>query len=70
MFIAGTQHAAQPKGQELTFSKCLCRLPFLCGFFKGQTEQGGWKERRGENLFRLHVYSQESSSILAPYYRH
>ncbi len=40
VFIAGTQHAVQPKGQELTFSKCLCRLLFLCGFFKEQTESG------------------------------
>lgn len=32
MFIAQRQHVVQPKGQELTFSKCLCRLLFLCGF--------------------------------------
>lgn len=31
MFIASTQHVAHPKGQELTFSKCLRRLLFLCG---------------------------------------
>lgn len=34
------EHVVQPKGQELTFSKCLCRLLPLCGFLK-ETEQKG-----------------------------
>lgn len=40
VFIAGAQHVVQPKGQELTFTKCLCCLLFLCEFLKG-TEGGG-----------------------------
>lgn len=73
VFIAGTQHAVQPKGQELTFSKCLCRLLFLCGFFKEQTESGARGGGGGENLFSLYMYSQavrENGSILSSSYRH
>lgn len=39
MFIAGAQHVV-PKGQEMTFTECLCCLLFLCEFLKG-TEGGG-----------------------------
>lgn len=52
-FIARARHVVQPEGQELTFSKCLRRLPSLCGFYKGQAERGG--SGRGENLFSLHL---------------
>lgn len=57
MFIARTQHVVQPKGQELTFSKCLCHLLFLCGVSKNRPrgEGGRW---RGETLFSFHMYSQ------------
>lgn len=55
-FIARARHVVQPEGQELTFSKCLRRLPSLCGFYKGQAERGG--SGRGENLFSLHLSSQ------------
>lgn len=71
VFIARAQHVVQPKGQELTFSKCLCRFLFLCGFFKGHRERGG--RGRSENLFSLCMYSQaimENGFILKPYYRH
>lgn len=47
VFIARTQHVVQPKGQELTFSKCLCRCLFLCGVFQWQTERRG-REWGGE----------------------
>lgn len=71
VFIARAQHVVQPKGQELTFSKCLCRLLFLCGFFKGQTKRGG--RGRGENLFSLYMCSQaiiDNDSIISYCYRH
>lgn len=45
VFIAQAQHAVQPKGQELTFSKSLCRLLFLCGFFSTKDRQGGEEGR-------------------------
>lgn len=50
VFIAGAQHVVQPKGQELTFTKCLCCLLFLCEFLKG-TEGGVG----GGLLFRLYL---------------
>lgn len=40
LFIAWTQHVSQPEGQELTFSKCLCRLIFCVDHFFQRTERG------------------------------
>lgn len=70
MFIARAQHVVQPKGQELTFSKCLSRLLFLCGFLK---ETGRRGRGRGEDLCSLYMYSQaisENVSVLNFYHRH
>lgn len=49
LFIAGgscsmcllLEHSmwCNPRGRELTFSKCLCCLLFFCGFFKGQERE-------------------------------
>lgn len=49
MFIAPAQHVVQPKGHELTFSKCLCCLLFFCGFF--QSKDRGEGVGRGENMY-------------------
>lgn len=69
VFIAWTQHVAQPEGHELTFSKCLCRLLFLCGFFKGQTERGGGEVTLHSFICILKPIV-ENASILSYYYGH
>lgn len=70
VFIARTQHVAQPEGHELTFSKCLCRLLFLCGFFKGQTERGGGEVKACLVFTCILQPIVENASILSHYYRH
>lgn len=45
VFIARTQHVVQPKGQGLTFSKCLCRRLFLVWIFQ-RTDREGREGRR------------------------
>lgn len=44
-FIARARHVVQPEGQELTFSKCLRRLPSLCGFLQRTGREGRERER-------------------------
>lgn len=40
VFMARTQHAVQPEGQELTFSKCLCRRLLLVWIFQRTHSEG------------------------------
>lgn len=61
LFMARIQHVVQPKGQELTFSKCLCSLLFpLLDFQRTDRER---EEGRMKPL-SCYMYSKEILRLL------